>query len=201
MIMRISILILLLTFFYQGLCQKKVDGEFIFKTQLFLEKANVTNTKYFETKDKSLLLFFERNIKLKLDTLQSYGFSNNYVFLILPMKNGVMYNDTIIKSDSSFFLFIGDNCSDYILAINKSNGKSYRLKGFNGNDFFNLFADINKRFERLNQRTITVKKFLKEYTVSTVDFGCLYNALKSGEYNLLKYPCLKGCEAENIIIH
>lgn len=199
--MRITILILLITSFYQGLCQKKVDGEFIFKTQLFLEKTNVTNTKGFETKDKNLLLFFDRNIKLKLDTLQSYGFSDGYIFLSLPMKNGVMYNDTIIKSDSSFFLFIADNCSEYILVINKSNGKSYRLKGFSGNDFFNLFADINKQFERLNQRIITIKKFLKDYSVSSVDFGCLYSALKSGEYNKAKYPCLKGCEAENIIIH
>ena len=77
------------------------------------------------------------------------------------MKNGIISNDTIIKSDSSFFLFIADNCSDYILAVNKSSGKSYRLKGFSGNDFFNLFADVNKRFERLNQRTITFKKYLK----------------------------------------
>jgi hypothetical protein len=199
--MRTTILILFITFFYQGLCQKKVDGEFIFKTQLFLEKANVTNTKAFETKDKGLLLFFDRNVKLKLDTLQSYGFSDDYVFLSLPMKNGIMYNDTIIKSDSSFFLFIADNCSDYVLAVSKSNGKSFRLKGFSGNDFFTLFIEINKRFERLNHRTITVKKFLKDYSVSSVDFLCLYSAVKSGEYNKAKYPCIKGCEVENIIIH
>lgn len=199
--MRTTILILFITFFYQGLCQKKIDGEFIFKTQLFLEKTNVTNTIGFETKDKGLLLFFDRNVKLKLDTLQAYGFSDDYVFLRLPVKNGIMYNDTAIKSDSSFFLLIADNCSDYILAINKSNGKSYCLKGFSGNDFFNLFGDINKRFERLNRRTITVKKFLKDYSVSSVDFGCLYGALKSGEYNKAKYPCLKGCEVENVIIH
>lgn len=199
--MRLFIAILFLLLRFQGICQKGVDGDFIFKMQLFLEKANVVNIKGFEQKDQKLLSFFSNNIKLRLDTLQSYGFSGNYIFLGLSMKNGVMYNDTIMKSDSSFLLFIENDCSNYVLAVNKYSGKSYRLKGFNGNDFFNLFIDINKQLERLNQKKITIKAFLKNYTVTSIDFECLYNAFKFGRYDKEKYPCLKGCEVEPTTIH
>ena len=201
--MRTATVIWIMLVFFQlhGNCQISTDAEFIFKTQLFLEKANVANAKGFESKDMELFIFFSRNINLRLDTLQSFGFSGNYFFFSLSMKKGVTYNGTTLKSDSSFLLFIGNDCSDYILAINKYTGKSYRLKGFGGNDFINLFFDINREFERLNEQKITIKRFLKDYHINSVDFGCLYNALKSGEYNKTKYPCLKGCEVMDTVIH
>jgi hypothetical protein len=199
--MRIVIILVFLLSQMKSIGQQSTDGEFIFKTQLFLEKANVVNVRGFDTKGKDLLLFFSQKVKFKLDTLQSYGFAGTYYFLSLSIKEGIKYNDTIIKSDSSFFLFIENGCANYILAVNKYNGKSYRLKGFNGNDFYNLFADINKQFEKLNLKKINIKKFLKEYRVNSVDFNCLYAALKSGEYNKERYPCLKSCEVQQIVVH
>lgn len=174
--MRTIIVIVFLFLQVHGACQKSIDGDFIFKANLFLEKVNIINVKGFEQKNQDLLLFFNKNIILKLDPLQSIGFSDNYYFLSLSLKNGVKYNDTIIKTDSSFFLFIENDCVDYVLAINKYSGKSYRLKGFSGNDFFNLFLDLNRQFEKLGQRKISIDSFLKWYKINSVDLKCLYKA-------------------------
>ena len=139
-----GVLFFLILPFY-SFCQESIDGEFIFKTQLFLEKACITNTSGFKSKDKSLFTFFTENIKLKVDTLPSVGFPSGFIFLSLSPKNalnenaGIIYNDNITKTDSAVFLFIGSNCNNYVLCLNKYSGKSFRLKGFEGNYFFNLF--------------------------------------------------------------
>ena len=186
---------------FVGICQQNTDGEFIFKTHLFLEKPNVVGIKGFDIKGTDLLSFFNRNIGLTFDTLQSFGFAGDYYFLSLSPKEGIKYNEAIMKSDSSFLLFVESACTNYVLAINRHNGRSYRLHGFRGNDFFSLFADINKEFESLNEQKISVKKFLKYYSVGSVDFNCLYSALKSGKYDKVKYPCLKSCEGQLAVIH
>lgn len=199
--MRGTYLVAFLLINLQGFSQRKIDGEFIFKAQLFLEKTAVINAKGFETKGRDLFSYFDDNIKLKPDTLQSVGFNGGYIFLSLPVRNGIIFNEKAIRSDSAFFLLIPDNCINYILCINRFNGKSYRLKGFSGNDLFNLFADVNKEKELSNKPAITIKRFLRDFGIDSVDLACLYRALKHGSYDVSKYPCLKTCGVENLIIH
>ena len=199
--MRTLLVIFIMLLEYKASCQKGTDIDFTFKTTLFLEKANVSNSKGFEVKNFELLSFFNRYITLNLDTVKSYGFPVNYLFLRLATKSAISYDKAILKSDSSFLLFIEDGCSEYVLAINTFNGKSYRLKGFNANDFISLFTDIRLDFERSSSEKINIKKFLKNYKVDFVDFECIHKALKSGTYDKRLYSCLNGCEVKPTVIH
>lgn len=199
--MRNVFIVFFMFLFLNGYSQKSTDGEFMFKVQLFLEKANVLNVNGYDIKGEGLMSYFVDNITLKFDTLQSFGFTGAYVFLSLSLKSGLKLKDANLKSDSSLFLFVENDCTNYVLAVNQTNGKTYRLKGFSGNDFFSLYVDNNKQLYYSNKSGLTMKVFLRDYGVNGVDFRCLYGAVKSGEYNYVKYPCLKSCQVRNIEVH
>jgi hypothetical protein len=192
--MRIPIAILFLLIIKVTYSQEKIDGEFVFKTQLFLEKKVVKGVSGFEGKSRHHLSFFLDKVDLTLDTLSSKGFDDRYLFLRLSTTGGINYKNDAIRSDSSFALLIESGCDEYVLALNKFNGKSYRLKGFQGNDFFSLFFDINRDLKRENKGSLSLKLYRKNSSVDLLDFDCLYTAFKSGEFNTEKYPCLKSCE-------
>jgi len=198
--MRVLIILFSVSIFLSSKAQTTVDGSFIFKTHLFLEKVNVVNIKG-GAKGGELFSFFIKNINLQLDTLHSIGFHENFLFLSLSPSNGVSYNYSNLKSDSSFFLFIDHDCSNYVLVVNKSNGMSYRLKGFRGNDFISLYSDIKEYNKKLNYKKLGIRKFTRDYYVDGVDFACLYSAVKSKGYDSKRYPCLKNCDAKTVVIH
>lgn len=189
--------------------QNSTDGSFLFKTWLFLESKN-NQSQYdieFPVKDSAVFSLFLVNVTLDLDTLRSKGFSNNFIFLSLSLnKQSLTVNDSIkalvYNKNSPFIKYfsIPTFCDRYVLCVNRNTGLSYRLQGFSGNDFFSLLRDLNKELAFSSGEKINLKKFLKNYFVKDIDFECIAKGLKSGVYDLRKYPCLYSCRGSEEII-
>lgn len=63
--------------------QSTVDGSFIFKTHLFLEKVNVINIKGFEAKGGGVVFFFHQEYQSSARYTSFNWFSWGFCFLIL----------------------------------------------------------------------------------------------------------------------
>lgn len=198
MIQKISIifvLIILSTFSLYS--QSKTDTNDIFKMHLFLDKKNISRSDLNKkiTKNDSLYDSFSRNSLLRINTLKLksnifFPSDGNFTFYVI---DNIEYKRGL-SSDESWFLKIDLNAdSKYIIAINESTGRSYRLAGFNGNDFLVFFSDISKAYKSYNFKELKISRFLKEYTVESIDFECLYKGLKNGIIDKEKFPCLKTC--------
>ena len=199
MIKKILILFFIsLSFSHHLNAQSKTDIEDVFKMQLFLNRKNVV----FRTMDTSIVrndslyYSFKDLISLKIDTLK---LENNLSFLEEDYKfyrvqeTGINYNRKL-ASDEFRYLNIG--CwmnGSYIIALNQTSGISYRLMGFDNNDFLGFFSDFKEMYRKSNVKKLKVSNFFKNYKVEDLDFRCLYNGLRSKEINLEKYPCLKKC--------
>lgn len=212
MLKTLIIWLLCLSINKQSFSQQSVDGEFLFKTWFFLEKVNESNsyTKY-HSKDSSLFEFFLKEVDLKIDTLVTSGFHIDYLFLSvcqfyndsLVNKNAIVYKG---ESQKNGYLYTGipiNHCEGYTLAINRVTGRSYRLKGFRGNDFLTLLGDIkmdHKERMKGNKflKAFRVDKFLKEYKVDGIDFICLYKALNS--FKKRNAACLSKCDNITVTI-
>jgi hypothetical protein len=153
--------------------QKNTDSKFLFKTWFYIEHLN-NDSRYnteFPVKDSSILSFFINDISLRLDTLKSNGFSEDYVFLAINLKtqdvraNGK--DSSIIYTNTRYlqYIVVPTFCNRYVLCVNKATGFSYRLQGFVGNDFLNLLKDTKDEFFLLHKKRLQIKDFLKEYTV------------------------------------
>jgi hypothetical protein len=191
-----------------SLAQSTSDPKFLFKTWLFLEQNNTKSrdaTK-FPVKDSSLFDLFQREIEIKFDTLKMEGFSRDYVFLSISFSDGTHHvpDNSIIYKKTPFLEYLSipsDNCGAYILCINKSNGTSFRMKGFKGNDFFGLLREIQTQFIEDKNKTLSIRKFLKSYSVVGLDFECIYEGLTSGITDKDKFPCLINCSDTVVTIH
>lgn len=175
--------------------QIKTDVISVFKMQLFLDNKNV---KFKELdsmliKNDSLYKAFSDVVVLKLDTLKIKGEYNltksalrpKYKFFKLKEHS---YKKTLNEKELQLYWIFGDKiCS---IAINQETGKSYRLLGFNTNDFLSFLADFREDYKEKQGEKLSVKQFLKYYTVDEVDFECLYKGLISNERDIKKYPCL-----------
>ncbi|KGO92219.1 hypothetical protein [Flavobacterium subsaxonicum] len=120
-------------------------------------------------------------ISIKLDTIGSY-----YIDIIfLKFKVGNRINKVNDKLNISFN---SSSCNEFILAYNVWNYKSYRLKGFNGNDLLFLIRDINK----LSYRDYKTSKLLRELNELNLglNFKDLYRALSKFDFDA---ECLKQC--------
>lgn len=180
--------------------QQSTDGKYLFTMWLFLEHVNQTyrTEDAFPIKDSSVFSLFTKNINFHLDTLKSTGFPDSYLFLALNL-----HDSSLIYNQSTKYLnYIGipSFCSRYVLCVNELNGKSFRIQGFTGNDFFSLLKDLKNDVYRRNELRLTTKSFIKNYYVEGIDFKCIYKGLLSGEYDLHKYPCLYDCVGSNEII-
>lgn len=188
------------------LAQSKSDGKFLFKTWLFLEHSNTKSrhATQFSGKDSLLFNLFQKEIEIKIDTLKSSGFSEDYVFLSVNLSGDTLKRNAIKYKDGSLVEYADipvDNCDGYVLCVNKNRGTSYRIRGFSANDFFGLYQDVQLQNKELTNRRLSIKQFLKNYAVDGLDFWCLYSGLTSADRDFIKYPCLRNCSDVMVIVH
>lgn len=185
--------------------QLKVDAPSIFKMQLFLNsKIEVVGGKDAAVViSDSLYKACSDAVDFKLDTLKITGsweltksvFSSQYRFYQLlayddqkkTYTKNIIYKRKLNDLEEQFFL-IRESC---VLAINQRTGLSYRLKGFNSNDFLNFLSDFREAYKESTGSGLSIKDFLKNYKVEGLDFECLYKGLRQDETDREKYPCLK----------
>ena len=184
---RIIVFILLLVNVFLLKAQNNIDIDDIFKMQLFLDRKNIMHSSTFNiTKNDSLYKEFKESLTLEIDTLKNV---NNLSVFIDPFKYykidlRFLYQK-IPKSDSSvqsLSLPLGMT-TILIIAVNQNNGLTYRLKGFNGNDFFNYFRDVKSIYFKQIGISLSKNKFINKYSVENLDFRCLFK-------NIEDSPCL-----------
>lgn len=198
----LSILYILMLFIKQSQAQLTTDVVSIFKMQLFLDRLNDKKIDKLpnSVKGDSLYLAFSRMLYLKIDTLKV---SNNlyentevhdFTFYKVNLSNLTHNKENQIGSKESNYVSIPVcNCHEFIIAIDLIDGISYRISGFNSNDFNSFLANLKKDC-KMRYMNFTTKQFLKKYKVEGVDFECLYNGLSKGDkVDYIKYPCLKIC--------
>ena len=115
--------------------------------------------------------------------------------------NNVSYSRAIASNEiKNYSIPVNKYIGQYVIAINPRTGRSYRLSGFNGNDFLGFLSDFKEEFKQKNKSRLSNKKFLKGYYVEGIDFNCLYKGLKAQEVDRYKYPCLIRC-SDPVSIH
>ena len=187
--------------------QKTSDVKFLFKTWLFLEHVNTESREaiLFPVKDSALFSLWQNAIELKLDTLKKTGFSKDYIFVSISLKKlDIPLKDfPIVYKQWKMIDYLDmpvDSCGAYVLCVNKRAGISYRLRGFRENDFLGLYRDIRGDFEGRTTKRLSIRRFLKQYTVNDLDFECLYEGLTSNKVNLKEFPCLQRCANDVVVI-
>ena len=184
--------------------QVSTDAKAIFKMWLFLDRENIhlRNPSKTVVKDSMLFSLFDGAIDIKLDTLKSKRFDElGYDFYLLSLNNLKILKN-LNDEEEDYLLLSTGKFDTFIIGINSKTGKSYRLSGFNGNDFFSLLADITEdpnSYPIFNQK-ISHKYFLNNFEVEKLNFKCLYEALRSKKIDRGKYPCLKRC-SDPIVTH
>lgn len=148
---------------------RKIDVESVYKMHLFLNALPLSVDKLI--KNDSLYFKYSSNITLDLKKLDSKFFHDNYHFYSLDAENGIHYNSVDIFPYGGHMPFLA---TEYILCINVQNGRTYRLKGFDGNDFLDFMYDCIE-----NDQAESVRDFLKWNKVEGLDFKFLNKALRA----------------------
>ena len=174
--------------------QSSVDIEDIFKLQLFLDKKSSSHSSTKDlVKNDSLYQVFSNSIELYIDTLEVesklYEFRDPFQYYKIDLKNVTQKLSSEDYEIQSLSLFYGFN-SICILAINPKTGLTYRLRGFNGNDYFTFLQDFKEIYKGQTGNTLSSNKLIKKYKLPEVDFKCLYKGLKANSRDTRKYPCL-----------
>lgn len=185
---KIFLAVLMIIVAYDSNSQTIVDSNLKFKMLLFLN----LHTQQGSYSD------FEKSFDLSLDTLKLSGdidytelaFATKFEFYKIELKKSIRYKIAYTK-DSKFEGFPQGYTDVYIIGVNMKNNRSYRLHGFDDNDFLAFLTDFLEEYNDDNIDKITVKKFLKNYKVEGLDFKCLYQGLKHAKIDREKYPCLK----------
>lgn len=198
MIKKLAILLLFIISLSNGYAQSKNNIEDIFKMHLFLNKKNsiYRNMDSSIVKNDSLYKVFREILNLKITMLKVenrlMGFlEENYNFYKLS-EEGITYNRELKKNEHSYLPEVMIN-SYFVLAVNISTGASYRLAGFDTNDFMNFLSDIKENYLNGNMKRLKTKYFLNNYKVEDLNFKCLYEGLTKEEIDRNKYPCLERC--------
>ncbi|SIT21873.1 hypothetical protein SAMN05421786_109178 [Chryseobacterium ureilyticum] len=199
MISKIYLLILL--FFLSFVkAQENMDLLSIFKMQLYLDKNDELSSC---TKNDSLYFVFKKNMILKLDTLKKRGnydliesvFAPKIEFYAINLSFNKNKNlddvKKMTKKEANCLGIFSGTFDKYILAIDNKTRRSYRIVGFNSNDFLSFLSDYLEYYNEHNDKKLTSNSFLKNYYVEGIDFKCLYNGLHSDEIDRKKYPCLQ----------
>ncbi|TRX35511.1 hypothetical protein FNW52_10755 [Flavobacterium sp. ZT3R18] len=191
-----------------NLCgQSKNNIEDIFKMQLFLNKKNTIfrNMDYSVSKNDSLYKKFKEVFNIKIDTLKinnklSGVLENQYQFFKIT-ENNIVYDKILVGKESRYLLLETMMNCYYVLAVNTNTGASYRLSGFDANDFFGFLSDFKEEY--LNSNFIKLKNstFFKNYKVEYLDFNCLYEGLSRRDLDREKYECLRRCSEPFKINH
>ncbi|CAM4097453.1 hypothetical protein FLBR109950_15830 [Flavobacterium branchiophilum] len=195
--------------FYNLSAQLKTDAVSIFKMHLFLNNKNVKFRGMDSTvvKNDSLYKTFTDVINLKLDTLKIKGsfnlttsvFAPKFAFYKISLNdrenkdftNNISYKRNLTSGEDQFLGIFSGVFTSFILAINRETGESYRLIGFDTNDFLGFLSDFKEEYKEKDGNIISTNNFLKNYQVEGIDFKCLYEGLKSDKIERKKYPCLQ----------
>lgn len=202
---RVFLFIILSCIWLYSNAQLKIDAVSVFKIHLFIN-SKIEIIKGVDSTiviNDSLYKAYSNAIDLKLDTLKVTGnweltksvFSSQYQFyqLLAYDNQKKSYTQNIVykrklNSSEEHFMIIKGSC---ILAINQKTGLSYKLKGFNSNDFLNFLSDFKEAYKESTGNKLSTSEFLKNYKVDGLNFECLYLGLKQDKIDREKYPCLK----------
>lgn len=173
----IKIIILLISF--EVYSQNEINAEILFKTHLFLNASDLDEYNYQKgdtklIKSSFLLEDFINNINLELDTLKKI---DNYSFYGIKEVNEK--EKSLLKTSTDYIHLSGSNIKDYLIAVNHITGRSYKLKGFDMNDFLFLYGDFRQSYLRIHNKRINKKWFFKYVKIKSLDFKCMYKGLKS----------------------
>ncbi|WP_306353307.1 hypothetical protein [Flavobacterium sp. '19STA2R22 D10 B1'] len=180
--------------------QSKTDVEDVFKMQLFLNKKNsiFRNMNHSVIKNDSLYNIFKNLIDLKIDTLQVENnlegilYDIDYKFYKVSDAR-TSFNRKFINDDFRYLNISFGMDNFFILAVHQKTGASYRLAGFDTNDFLGFLSDFKEKYNHQNMKNLKTTTFLNNYKVQDLDFKCMYKGLRSKEIDRNKYPCLERC--------
>jgi hypothetical protein len=185
--------------------QSNIDESFLFKMWLFADRDINKEV----LKNDSIFSTFNDITELNLDKIECKLLGSEYQFVFLTLynikNNNFLDNVTYKRNLSSdevknYFIPVNKYIGQYVLAINSKTGMSYRLSGFNGNDFLGFLSDFKEAYKLKYKKGLSDKEFLKQYHIEGIDFCCLYEGLKAKEVDRDKYSCLKRC-SDPISIH
>jgi len=181
---KIGFILLLYICSYPVIGQMKINEGDLFKMYIFLERPLFDNRDLI--KDNSLYQYYCDHMTISPRPLTSTSMRSDFRFYICNIMSDISYDKIASNSDDGkdFGILSGFN-HDYILCIDLLIGKSYRIMGFDGNDFLEFLEDYCKR-DRVSRR-----EFFRWFSVEGIDFKCLYRALRSKERDRDKYPCLQ----------
>ncbi|MDR6563428.1 hypothetical protein J2Y47_003549 [Arcicella sp. BE51] len=173
--------------------------------QLFLDKTDSVfsgmNTSI--QKNDSLYNAFSEAIDLKIDTLKVEGkyeltqsvLAPKFKFYKLSQRD---FTRKLNDNELQLFWVFGEKYM--VMAINHLTGSSYRILGFNGNDFLNFLSDYLEIYNFTNEKKLNRRSFFRSYHLEGIDLKCLYKGLQADIVERKKYPCLKRA-SELITIH
>lgn len=175
--MKKLILIFFIGFTFQTFSQVNDKIKKAFALRLIEEEILVIEDKY----SKEILL--DPNlVNVEVSFLGQY-YSDIVFYDFKVGENKIDTNDNKLS-----IFFNSSSCNTYILAFNLDNNRSYRIKGFYGNDLLFLIKDIYEvDTERKNVKNIINE--LDNLDVN-VDFKSIFNAIKKFDFNA---DCLKAC--------
>lgn len=180
--------------------QTRKDVASVFKMQIFLNKKKGYTQRHDHGihKSDSVYAVFSKLNNFKIEKLKVISSIDPYddndslfSFYFIDIKNSTLGAELDDIKDQDIILGWGPT-SSYILAISNQTGRSYRLFGFDSNDFFSFLEDYKNEYLEEMHHKLSTKIFLKKVKVSKLDFECLYKGLKDPE-NRSKYRCLDRC--------
>jgi hypothetical protein len=185
----------------QMLYAQNINTESIFKMQIFMDSSPYIYKENQNVKrNDSIYSLFSDTYELKLNALRTnhyYHYFDNFEFLELLIydTNKGKFTDNVItrkeiSNDIKPYSIGAGKGNRYVLAVNVKNGKSYRVVGFNGNDFLELIRDFFEIYNFSATKRIESKQFIKNYEVDSLDLKCLFHGLISNNFDRTKFPCL-----------
>jgi hypothetical protein len=181
--------------------QKSTDVNSIFKMLLFLNKPNVHYEKegpLNAIKDDSLYLRFKDIVELTPEKLPASWelesfMEDEYTFykVDLAIASSKHYKMQLEYREEQILGLFHGTYTTYIIAIDDTRGKCYRITGFDQSDFLAFLMDFKELYDNKTSKSLSTNKFLKNFIVEGVDFSCLYDGLRENKRDTKKYPCLK----------
>lgn len=178
---KVALVIYLCSSAYCASAQGLTKSEVSFLMKLTLFQSSYGNQKYVASQ-QNLQKFLK--LEFQMDTLGATGF-DDYIFVSI---NPRYQNPDSLEFDDGPFLLT--DCDRYVVALHKRDRSLFRLKGFIQNDF-PLFIGALKSLGYKNCNS--VRHFVSNYSVASLDLRCLFNAFNNLSVDSHKYPCLSNC--------
>lgn len=157
---------------------EKSDEEYRILAMLSLLSEGL-NTNEVKLTQETIIKFLDENVGVSIINQNSFS---DFVFISIDPKQKRKYSD----DKTMPIIWSNKDCQEYILAIHKWGLYTFKLKGYQINDFYSFLNFMYKNdYENIN----SPKAFSKNYQVEGLDFKCLYKSLRSKK-DSKKYQCL-----------